>query len=134
MKKKSTAYDDVYRTMMNDCITLLIPLVNEVFGKNYTGSEKIVFHPNEHFINQQDGKEQKRITDSSFSIISDDGSEENTLLNANRKMTILCSSEFLSTLLRKLSIRVLSPITSSSLLSQTPLCFSFARTAILLIL
>ena len=76
MKKKSTAYDDVYRTLMNDCITLLIPLVNEVFGKHYTGNEKIVFRPNEHFINQQDGGEQKRITDSSFSIISDDGSEK----------------------------------------------------------
>ena len=62
-----------YRTMMNDCITLLIPLVNEVFGKHYTGNEKIVFRPNEHFINQQDGQEQKRITDSSFSIISSNG-------------------------------------------------------------
>ena len=72
MKKKSTSHDDVYRTMMNNCI----PLVNEVFGKHYTGSEKIVFHPNEHFINQQDGNEQKRITDSYFFIISSDGIEE----------------------------------------------------------
>ena len=61
---------------MNDCITLLIPLVNEVFGKHYTSSEKIIFHPNKHFINQQDGNEQKRITDSYFSIISSDGIEE----------------------------------------------------------
>ena len=38
--------------------------------------KKIVFHPNEHFINQQDGNEQKRITDSSFSIISADNSED----------------------------------------------------------
>ncbi|MBR0185448.1 MAG: hypothetical protein IJQ24_05410 [Synergistaceae bacterium] len=56
--------------MMNDCIQLLIPVINEIFGKHYTGKEKIITHPNEHFINQQDGKEQKRITDSSFSIIS----------------------------------------------------------------
>ena len=55
---------------MNDCVRLLLPVINEIFGKNYTGREKIVFHPNEHFINQQDGNEQKRITDSSFSIIS----------------------------------------------------------------
>ena len=55
---------------MNDCIQLLIPVINEIFGKHYTGKEKIITHPNEHFINQQDGKEQKRITDSSFSIIS----------------------------------------------------------------
>ena len=65
-----TPYDDAFRTMMNDCIQLLIPVINEIFGKNYTGKEKIITHPNEHFINQQDGKEQKRITDSSFSIIS----------------------------------------------------------------
>ena len=65
-----TPYDDAFRTMMNDCIQLLTPVINEIFGKNYTGKEKIITHPNEHFINQQDGQEKKRITDSSFSIIS----------------------------------------------------------------
>ena len=65
-----TPYDDAFRTMMNDCIQLLIPVINEIFGKHYTGKEKIITHSNEHFINQQDGNEQKRITDSSFSIIS----------------------------------------------------------------
>jgi len=71
-----TPYDDAFRTMMNDCIRLLIPVLNEVFGKDYTGKEKIVLHPNEHFINQQDGKEQKRVTDSAFSIISENGEED----------------------------------------------------------
>ena len=69
-----------YRTLMNDCIRLLIPVINEIFGKNYSGNERIIFRPNEHFINQQDGKEQKRITDSSFSIISKDNSEEKFIL------------------------------------------------------
>ena len=71
-----TPYDDAFRTMMNDCIQLLIPVINEIFGKNYSGKEKIITHPNEHFINQQDGKEQKRITDSSFSIISENNEED----------------------------------------------------------
>ena len=71
-----TPYDDAFRTMMNDCVRLLIPVLNEVFGKDYTGKEKIVLHPNEHFINQQDGKEQKRVTDSAFSIISENGEED----------------------------------------------------------
>ena len=66
----ASPYDDCFRTLMNDCVQLLIPVINEIFGKNYTGKEKIITHPNEHFINQQDGNEQKRITDSSFSIIS----------------------------------------------------------------
>lgn len=56
--------------MINDCIQLLIHVINEIFGKKYTWKERIITHPDEHFINQQDGKEQKRITDISFSIIS----------------------------------------------------------------
>ena len=40
-------------TMMNDCSRLLIPVIKEVFGKNYSGNEKIIFRPNEHFFNQQ---------------------------------------------------------------------------------
>lgn len=49
------------------------PLINEVFGEHYTGKENIIFSPNEHFINQQDGKEEERITDASFKIL---GKEE----------------------------------------------------------
>ena len=79
-KNTPTPYDDAFRTLMNDCFRLLIPVINEVFGKNYSGNEKIIFRPNEHFMNQQDGKEQKRITDSSFSIISEDNSEEKFIL------------------------------------------------------
>ena len=65
---------------MNDCKQLLSPLVNEVFGKNYAGDEKIMQHPNEHFINQQDGKSQKRITDSSFTIIDSSGNEAHFII------------------------------------------------------
>ncbi|MCC8150118.1 MAG: hypothetical protein LIO96_01300 [Lachnospiraceae bacterium] len=65
----ATPYDDVYRTMMNDCSPLLIPVINEVFGEHFTGKEEIRFSPNEHFINQQDGGGAKRITDSAFAII-----------------------------------------------------------------
>ena len=65
---------------MNDCSQLLIPLINEIFGKNYKGDEKIIQHPNEHFINQQDGKSQKRITDSSFTIIDSSGNEAHFII------------------------------------------------------
>ena len=78
----STPYDDAFRTLMNDCIKLLIPVINEVFGKNYTGNERIIQHPNEHFINQQDGKSEKRITDSSFSIIDSEGNETHFIIEA----------------------------------------------------
>ena len=75
--KVNTPYDDAFRTMTVDCIRLLIPMMNEVFGKQYSGNEKIILHQNEHFLSQQDGNEDKRITDSSFTII---GEEEDQYL------------------------------------------------------
>ena len=64
----NTPYDDVHKTLVNDCKELLIPLVNEIFHEHFTGNEKITFYPNEHFINQQNGKQQERITDTCFEI------------------------------------------------------------------
>ena len=77
MEKKSnkvinTPYDDVFRTLLNDCSELIIPVINEIFGTHYTGEEEIIFAPNKHFLNQQDGEEEKRITDSSFVIVGDE--------------------------------------------------------------
>ncbi len=69
MKISSTPYDDVFRTLLNDCSRLILPVINELFGEHYTGDEKIVFSPNEHFLNRQDGEEESRITDSSFRVI-----------------------------------------------------------------
>ena len=63
-------YDTAFRTLVNDCSKLMLPLINEMFGEHYTGNEKIAFFPNEHFINQQDSGEQKRITDTNFAVIS----------------------------------------------------------------
>ncbi len=48
----STPYDDVFRTLVNDCSKLVIPLINEAFGEHYSGDEEIRFSPNEHFLNQ----------------------------------------------------------------------------------
>ncbi len=45
----STPYDDVFRTMLNDCPKLVLAVVNEAFGEHYTGEEKIIFAQNEHF-------------------------------------------------------------------------------------
>ena len=68
VKTTNTPYDDVFRTLLNDCSSLIIPVINEIFGENYTGNEKIIFSPNEHFLNQQGGNEDERITDTSFHI------------------------------------------------------------------
>lgn len=49
----NTPYDDVFKTLSHDCSELLIPVVNDVFHEHFIGNEKIIFYPNEHFINQQ---------------------------------------------------------------------------------
>ncbi len=47
---------------------MIIPVINEIFKEDYTGNEIIEFHPNEHFIDQQDAADQERITDTNFII------------------------------------------------------------------
>lgn len=61
-------YDGAFRTILNDCRQLIIPMINEIFGEDYTGKEKIEFRPNEHFLDQQDDANQERITDTNFTI------------------------------------------------------------------
>jgi len=73
MTVSKTAYDDAFRTLLNDCSELIIPVVNEVFGEHYTGKEKIIFGVNEHFLSQEEYNVKKIITDSSFVIIGSDG-------------------------------------------------------------
>lgn len=68
----STPYDDVFRTMLNDCSRFILPLLNEVFGENYDGTETIVFANDYHFQNKQDRAEDKIITDASFKVIKGD--------------------------------------------------------------
>ncbi|MCD8214367.1 MAG: hypothetical protein LUC97_01780 [Clostridiales bacterium] len=66
-----TPYDDVFKTLINDCKPLVLPVLNEIFGENYIGNEEIVFSQNEHFLNKQGGEEDKRITDSSFTVMGE---------------------------------------------------------------
>lgn len=61
-------YDGAFRTIVNDCRRLILPMINEMFGEDYTGSEKIEFFPNEHFIDQKEEADQKRITDTNFVV------------------------------------------------------------------
>ena len=69
IKITNTPYDDVFRTLLNDCSGLIIPVINEVFCESYSGKEEIIFSANEHFLNRQGGNEDERITDSSFKIV-----------------------------------------------------------------
>ena len=44
-KSSNTPYDDVFRTLLNDCSSLIIPVINEVFGEDYRGMKKYSFIP-----------------------------------------------------------------------------------------
>ena len=61
-------YDGAFRTILNDCRKLIIPVINEIFGETYTGDEEIRFFPNEHFLDQQDEADKERITDTNFTV------------------------------------------------------------------
>lgn len=61
-------YDSAFRTILNDCSKLIIPIINISFGEHYTGNEPITFFPNEHFIDQQNAPDEKRITDTNFVV------------------------------------------------------------------
>lgn len=67
----ATPYDDVHRTMLNDCPKLIIPVVNEMFHKKHSDNEEITILNNEFFINKQDGEQAERVTDTHFLIGSD---------------------------------------------------------------
>ena len=68
MAAQHNTYDDVFRTILNDCRDLIHPLLNEIFGEHYSGREPIHFGTNELFMNQRHGQSDKRITDSSFTV------------------------------------------------------------------
>ena len=61
-------YDGAFRTILNDCRKLIIPVINEIFGETYTGEEEICFFPNEHFIDQQGEADKERIKDTNFTV------------------------------------------------------------------
>ena len=61
-----TPYDNAYRTLIDKCPQLIIPLINEIFGEHYTGKERIEQSPNEFFIISDNDR--KIVTDSVFTI------------------------------------------------------------------
>lgn len=64
-----SAYDDAFRTMEGKCDDLVIPFVGHMFNENY-GSDAIIRRlRNEHFVEHENGSEEKRITDSRFEIV-----------------------------------------------------------------
>lgn len=55
METINTPYDDTFRTLLQDCPELVVPLINELFGTNYTGREVVVSNENEIFLRNPEG-------------------------------------------------------------------------------
>jgi len=69
MNTYNTPYDDVFRTLLTDCKQLIIPVINEMFGTNYGPDTAVELLQNEIYLKQQNGEEEKKVTDSSFYLI-----------------------------------------------------------------
>ena len=63
-----TPYDDVFRTLLERCEKLIIPVINEVFKTEYSIDEELTLISNEHYIVETDGKTVKRVTDSCIKL------------------------------------------------------------------
>lgn len=63
-QKSGTVYDDVFRTMLDKMPHLAIPLINEVFSRQYSDSEPVMALQNEHMEIMTD----KVITDSCLKV------------------------------------------------------------------
>ena len=76
-KQVGKPYDDAFRAMYKRCQRLLLLLLNEAFGTNYSGDENVRFLPNETFRWREGDKKAKelveRISDSLFDVTDHQG-------------------------------------------------------------
>ena len=70
---RSTAYDDAFKTMVNDCSRLVLPLLNETFGTEYDDTYSIRFAKDEHHIKLPDGRDRKVTGDEHFYVVNKEG-------------------------------------------------------------
>ncbi len=95
----STPYDDVHRTMENDCRKWLIPLMSEVFQENLDEYNDVVFTKETHFMNHEGGGEEKRITDGSFRLIARDENTKEKISAKEKKYLCECQTNADSSIL-----------------------------------
>ncbi|MCD8077485.1 MAG: hypothetical protein LUE63_03760 [Lachnospiraceae bacterium] len=65
---ENTPYDDVFRTLLDDCPRFVIPLINFVFGTTYDKTEPIRLFQHEFYQTGIHGTQEKIIADSHFTI------------------------------------------------------------------
>ena len=123
MQPSTTAYDDSFRTLLNDCRELIIPVVNDAFDENYTGREEIILMNNEQFLIRYSGDVEKRVTDASFIIVRADGTRKRYHIECESRMDK-------SILVRVFEYDAQIALTSAELQSDT-FTVSFPHSAVL---
>ena len=65
----NTPYDDVFRTLLNDCPDLIIPVINHTFGTDFViGRDTVQTGSNEFFFTDKQGDQSEVISDSHITI------------------------------------------------------------------
>jgi len=64
----NTPFDDVFRTLLEKCNKLIIPVINEVFSADYTMKDEVLVLANEQFFIDDSGSTIKNVTDSYLKI------------------------------------------------------------------
>ena len=72
-ERSSTPYDDAWRTLTTSAPQLLIPMVNEVFGEHFSEGARVLLHPNEQLFATSEGRTERRVTDTNFSLLEEPG-------------------------------------------------------------
>lgn len=65
---KGTPFDDVFKTLLEKCRKLIIPVINEVFTTDYDMNEDVTLLSSEFHYIPEAGKTEKRIADSCIRI------------------------------------------------------------------
>ena len=67
----NTPYDDVGKTLLHGCPSFMIPIVNEIFGENYSMTDIVELSSEGHFLQESTEKINKGYKDSYFKIIGE---------------------------------------------------------------
>ena len=65
----NTTYENVFRTLLNDCSELIIPIITEAFSECYKRDKNRISSPKILGLNSQAGQKVTRIPNSRFAIV-----------------------------------------------------------------
>ncbi len=77
MQKKTPDYDNVFKTMKSKHKRLFIPVINNMFGKNYSMNEKVEILSSEGYLTESETADGKTPKTTKITFIFPDGQKVN---------------------------------------------------------